>query len=77
MQVIFAVQDLARSLAFYEQAFDWPRNERIDYANYVELIPPDGGSLGLFERNGSPARSAPNPQTFLLAGSLPRTSTCV
>jgi predicted enzyme related to lactoylglutathione lyase len=52
MQVIFAVQDLARSLAFYEQAFDWPRNERIDYANYVELIPPDGGSLGLFERNG-------------------------
>jgi catechol 2,3-dioxygenase-like lactoylglutathione lyase family enzyme len=52
MQVIFAVGDLARSLQFYEQAFGWPRNERIDYANYVELHPPDGGSLGLFEREG-------------------------
>lgn len=52
MQVIFAVNDLARSLAFYEQAFGWPRNQRIDYRNYVELLPPDGGSLGLFEREG-------------------------
>lgn len=52
MQVIFAVRDLARSLEFYEQAFDWPRNEWIDYQNYVELIPPDGGALGLYERDG-------------------------
>jgi catechol 2,3-dioxygenase-like lactoylglutathione lyase family enzyme len=52
MQVIFSVGDLARSLEFYEQAFGWPRNERIDYANYVELHPPDGGTLGLFEREG-------------------------
>jgi predicted enzyme related to lactoylglutathione lyase len=52
VQVIFAVSDLARSLAFYEQAFDWPRNDRIDYANYVELHPPDGGTLGLYEREG-------------------------
>ena len=52
VQVIFAVADLARSLDFYERAFGWPRNERIDYANYVELVPPDGGTLGLFERDG-------------------------
>jgi predicted enzyme related to lactoylglutathione lyase len=52
VQVIFAVADLTRSLAFYERAFDWPRNDRIDYANYVELHPPDGGTLGLFESDG-------------------------
>jgi len=52
VQVIFAVSDLARSLAFYERAFDWPRNERIDHTNCVELLPPDGGALGLFEREG-------------------------
>jgi predicted enzyme related to lactoylglutathione lyase len=52
MQVIFAVNDLQRSLDFYEQAFDWPRNERIDYSNYVELHPTDGGTLGLYERDG-------------------------
>jgi uncharacterized protein len=52
MQVIFAVADLARSLDFYERAFGWPRNEWIDYANYVELLPPSGGSLGLYEREG-------------------------
>jgi catechol 2,3-dioxygenase-like lactoylglutathione lyase family enzyme len=52
MQVIFAVADLARSLDFYERAFGWPRNEWIDYENYVELLPPNGGALGLFERHG-------------------------
>jgi uncharacterized protein len=52
MQVIFAVADLARSLDFYERAFGWPRNERIDYDNYVELLPPAGGALGLYERDG-------------------------
>jgi predicted enzyme related to lactoylglutathione lyase len=52
VQVIFAVDDLDRSLAFYERAFRWPRNRRIDFSNYVELLPPDGGSLGLFERDG-------------------------
>ena len=50
MQVIFAVADLARSLDFYERAFGWPRNEWIDYTNYVELLPPSGGALGLYER---------------------------
>lgn len=52
MRVIFAVDDLTRSLAFYERAFGWPRNERIDYANYVELLPPEGGALGLYEPDG-------------------------
>jgi predicted enzyme related to lactoylglutathione lyase len=52
VQVIFAVADLVRSLDFYERAFGWPRNTMIDYSNYVELIPPDGGALGLFERDG-------------------------
>ena len=52
MQVIFAVTDLERSLDFYERAFGWPRNDRIDYGNYVELLTPDGAALGLFEREG-------------------------
>jgi catechol 2,3-dioxygenase-like lactoylglutathione lyase family enzyme len=61
MQVIFAVSDLGRSLAFYEQAFGWPRNERIEYSNYVELLPPDGGALGLFEREGFAATVGAEP----------------
>jgi catechol 2,3-dioxygenase-like lactoylglutathione lyase family enzyme len=52
VQVVFAVADLARSLDFYERAFGWPRNDRIDYDDYVELHPGDGGTLGLYERNG-------------------------
>ena len=52
MQVIFAVSDLDRSAEFYGRAFGWPRNTRIEYANYVELLLPDGGSLGLFEETG-------------------------
>jgi uncharacterized protein len=52
MQVILAVDDLARSLEFYEGVFGWPRNERIDYRNYVELKPDDGGTIGLYERDG-------------------------
>jgi predicted enzyme related to lactoylglutathione lyase len=61
MQVIFAVSDLKRSLDFYESAFDWPRNDRIDFANYVELHPPDGGSLGLYERRGFAAEVGADP----------------
>jgi predicted enzyme related to lactoylglutathione lyase len=52
VQVIFAVDDLARALDFYERTFGWPRNELIDYTNYVELLSPDGGALGLYERDG-------------------------
>jgi predicted enzyme related to lactoylglutathione lyase len=66
VQVVLAVSDLRRSLDFYEQAFDWPRNDRIDYSNYVELLPPDGGSVGLFENAGYSqlvgAESAPIPE---------------
>jgi hypothetical protein len=46
-------------VAFYESVFGWPRNERIDFAEYVELHPdaawfadPDGNVVAL-------ARSAP------------------
>ena len=52
MHVILAVSDLKRALAFYEGVFGWRRNDRIDYANYVELHPDDGGTLGLYEREG-------------------------
>ena len=52
MQVIFAVSDAQRAAAFYEAVFGWPRNTRIDYANYVELHPDAGGTLGLYERPG-------------------------
>ena len=52
MQVIFAVSDVRQSAAFYEQAFGWPRNQRIDYSNYVELVVGEGSSLGLYERSG-------------------------
>jgi predicted enzyme related to lactoylglutathione lyase len=52
MQVVFAVSDLTRSVDFYERAFGWPRNEQIDYTNYVELLSPDGGAIGLFESDG-------------------------
>jgi catechol 2,3-dioxygenase-like lactoylglutathione lyase family enzyme len=51
VQVIFAVSDVRQSAAFYERAFGWPRNQRIDYSNYVEFVL-DGGSLGLYERSG-------------------------
>jgi predicted enzyme related to lactoylglutathione lyase len=36
------LSDLRRSLDFYGRIFGWPRNERIDYRNYVELLPPGG-----------------------------------
>jgi catechol 2,3-dioxygenase-like lactoylglutathione lyase family enzyme len=52
VQVVFAVEDVPRSVEFYERAFGWPRNDRIDFEEYVELLPPDGGSLGLYRRDG-------------------------
>jgi predicted enzyme related to lactoylglutathione lyase len=52
MQVIFGVGDLARSREFYERAFGWPRNPRVDFTNYVEFLPPDGGAVGLYARDG-------------------------
>jgi predicted enzyme related to lactoylglutathione lyase len=61
VQVIFAVNDLERSLDFYEHAFGWPRNDRIGFANYVELLPPDGGSVGLYEKRGFVAEVGADP----------------
>ena len=52
MQVILAVADVGRAVTFYETAFGWSRNRRIDYSNYVELHLPEGGTLGLYERSG-------------------------
>ena len=52
MQVVFAVEDVSRSVEFYEHAFGWPRNDRIDFEEYVELLPPEGGTLGLYRRDG-------------------------
>ena len=49
MHVIFAVRDVERARGFYQSVFDWPRNERIDYREYVALHAPDG-TLGLCER---------------------------
>ena len=63
MQVIFAVTDLERSLAFYEEALGWPRNDRIAYSNYVELLPNDGGALGLYERDGFAGTVGAEPAT--------------
>jgi catechol 2,3-dioxygenase-like lactoylglutathione lyase family enzyme len=69
MQVILAVDDVDRAVEFYERAFGWPRNPKIDYSNYVELLEPRGGCLGLFERAafertaGAKAAARPEGQT--------------
>jgi hypothetical protein len=39
VQVIFAVNDLQRTLGFYESAFGWRRNDRIDFRNYAAEQP--------------------------------------
>ena len=70
MHVILAVGDVARSVAFYEGVFGWPRNPRVNFANYVELQQSEGGTLGLYARDGfaiasgaSPAPPPPEGQT--------------
>jgi predicted enzyme related to lactoylglutathione lyase len=52
VQLIVAVADVARSSMFYERSFGWPRNPLVNYADYVELLPPDGGAVGLYQREG-------------------------
>ena len=52
MHFVVAVADVARARDFYEQSFGWPRNPRVDYANYVEFVLPDGGAVGLYDRAG-------------------------
>jgi predicted enzyme related to lactoylglutathione lyase len=61
VQVILAVNDLGRALDFYEGAFGWTRNDRIDFGNYVELLPPDGGTVGLYEKSGFAAEVGADP----------------
>ena len=62
MQVIFAVNDVTRSAAFYQGVFGWPRNELIDYREYVELHAP-GGTLGLCERDTYASLTQATPMT--------------
>jgi lactoylglutathione lyase len=47
---ILAVEDLARSVAFYEAAFGWPRS--VTAPSYVELELPNGMRFGLYARDG-------------------------
>ena len=47
---ILAVEDLARSVAFYREAFGWPA--RVEVPVYVELALPDGNGLGLYAQAG-------------------------
>ena len=47
---ILAVENLARSVAFYGEAFGWPA--RVEVPVYVELALPDGNGLGLYVKEG-------------------------
>ena len=60
MHVILAVEDVPRAVEFYERVFGWPRNPKIDFSNYVELHG-DGGTLGLYDREGFAAASGATP----------------
>jgi uncharacterized glyoxalase superfamily protein PhnB len=69
VQVILAVDDVARAADFYRQAFGWPENDAIDYSNYVELLQPDGtGALGLYARDGFARAAGASPLTRPEAG---------
>ena len=52
VQVVFAVTGVERARSFYEHAFGWPRNERITSRTTSSSLPPDGGALGLYRREG-------------------------
>jgi len=47
---VLAVEDVARSRAFYVAAFDWA--VRVDVGVYVELEAPGGFHVGLYDRRG-------------------------
>ena len=68
--MILAVTDVSRSVEFYERAFGWPRNERINYQNYVELLPPDGGALGLYNRDGYASEVGAEPANVAADGKV-------
>ena|ERR1044071_7350214 len=62
MQVILAVSDLARSREFYDRAFGWPRNPLVEgFSSYVEYLPPGGGAVGLYARDGYAAEIGARP----------------
>ncbi len=62
MQVIFAVADVARSSEFYDRAFGWPRNPLVEgFTNYVEYLLPEGGAVGLYDRDGFAAEVGAEP----------------
>jgi catechol 2,3-dioxygenase-like lactoylglutathione lyase family enzyme len=62
MQVIFGVADIERSREFYDRAFAWPRNPLVEgFTNYVEYLPPDGGAIGLYAREGYTAEVGAKP----------------
>jgi predicted enzyme related to lactoylglutathione lyase len=48
--VIIAVDDRARSVAFYQLAFGWPL--AVDAPTYAELALPAGMRLGIYDRQG-------------------------
>lgn len=47
---ILAVEDLARSVAFYREAFGWQL--LVDVPVYAEFAVPNGMRLGLYDREG-------------------------
>lgn len=55
---ILAVGDLARSVAFYETVFGWPR--RVDTPVYVEFELP-GAGLGVYQRQGFAKNTGQEP----------------
>jgi predicted enzyme related to lactoylglutathione lyase len=48
--VVLAVDDVVRSVRFYQDAFGWP--QAVDAGIYAELELPDGMQLGLYARAG-------------------------
>lgn len=68
--VIFAVESLEHSLAFYQRAFGWSKS--VDTPVYVELEVGASLTLGLYDRNGFGRNvgQAPSPA---IAGEVSRT----
>ncbi len=59
IMTVLAVADLARSTAFYEAVFGWPR--RIDVPVLVELALPGGGGLALYQQEAFAHNTAQLP----------------
>jgi len=59
---ILAVEDLARSVAFYREAFGWPT--RVEVPVLVEFELPDGRGLAVYVREGFGRNTNKLPQTI-------------